>query len=99
MTTQTKQDAAYLELMLSPMRRCATYMPAFGKGADEKVTLAEFKAMYGADPLYQWVGLDSDLMYAAHAGDGGPMCDHGAVLLRIAGRRPRATLYARPSRG
>jgi hypothetical protein len=70
-TTQTKQDAVYLELMLSPMRRCATYMPAFGKGTDEKVTLTQFKTMYGADPLYQWVGLDSDLMYAAHKAAGG----------------------------
>ena len=27
--------------------------------------------MYGADPFYSWIGLDSDLMYAAHKAAGG----------------------------
>ena len=27
--------------------------------------------MYGADPFYSWVGLDSPLMYAAHKAAGG----------------------------
>jgi hypothetical protein len=27
--------------------------------------------MYGADPFYHWVGLDSQLMYAAHKVAGG----------------------------
>jgi len=31
----------------------------------------QFREMYGGDPLYHWVGLDSDLMYAAHKAAGG----------------------------
>jgi hypothetical protein len=69
--TDAQRDADYLKLMLAPLRKCETYQPAFGKGADEKVSLPQFKAMYSADPLYQWVGLDSDLMYAAHKAAGG----------------------------
>jgi hypothetical protein len=66
------RDAKYLELLLEPMRECAKYKPAFGKAkGEEEVGLNEFRALYGADPLYHWVGLDSDLMYAAHKAAGG----------------------------
>jgi hypothetical protein len=71
MTHDAARDAKYLELMLEPMRECAKYKPAFGKQAEEGVSLAEFHAFYGADPLYKWVGLDSALMYAAHKAAGG----------------------------
>jgi len=30
-----------------------------------------FRRLYGADPLYAWLGLDSSLMYAAHKAAGG----------------------------
>lgn len=33
--------------------------------------LAGFSALYGSDPLYHWMGLDSPLMFAAHKAAGG----------------------------
>lgn len=68
---QPTDDARYLELILAPMRECAKYKPAFGKESGEGVTLEQFRTFYGADLLYHWVGLDSDLMYAAHKAAGG----------------------------
>jgi hypothetical protein len=70
MSTPT-DEARYLELMLAPMRECANYRPAFGREAGEGVTLEQFRTFYGADLLYHWAGLDSDLMYAAHKAAGG----------------------------
>ena len=64
-------DARYLELILAPLRECAKYRPAFGKESGEGVTLEQFRTFYGSDLLYHWVGLDSDLMYAAHKAAGG----------------------------
>jgi hypothetical protein len=80
-------DERYMELLLSPVRECAKYRPAFGKGkakkkargddedeseeSEEGVTVEQFRDLYGADLLYHWVGLDSDLMYAAHKAAGG----------------------------
>ena len=71
MANETTRDGKYLELLLEPMRECAKYKPAFGKQTDEGVSLEEFHALYAADPLYKWVGLDSPLMYAAHKAAGG----------------------------
>jgi hypothetical protein len=84
---QPTDDARYLELILAPLRECAKYRPAFGKGkaksksesdsdgeseeSEEGVTVEQFRVLYGADLLYHWVGLDSDLMYAAHKAAGG----------------------------
>lgn len=72
-----KQDRHYREVLLEPLRRCSAYRPAFGRGArsgdeDEvELNLDGFRRLYGADPLYAWVGLDSPLMYAAHKAAGG----------------------------
>lgn len=63
------RDALYRELLLEPLRKCAIYLPKMG-GSDE-VDLAGFKALHGGDPLYRWVGLDSELMFAAHKAAGG----------------------------
>lgn len=63
------RDAQYRELLLTPLRKCADYLPKMG-GAGE-VDLAGFTASYGADPLYHWMGLDSPLMFAAHKAAGG----------------------------
>jgi hypothetical protein len=43
----------------------------FGHGKKGGLTLGEFQTMYGGGPFYNWIGLDSPLMYAAHkaAGD------------------------------
>lgn len=66
------RDDKYVSVLVEPIRRCRTYRPAFGQGrADEGLTVAQFKALYGGDPLYSWVGLDSDAVYAAHRAAGG----------------------------
>lgn len=62
-------DDQYREVLLTPLRECAHYLPKMG-GADE-VDLELFTAAYGADPLYHWMGLDSPLMFSAHKAAGG----------------------------
>lgn len=64
-------DPVYVKLLLDPLVQCATYRPAFGQDGDEGIDLPQFRVLYGNDPLYHWVGLDSDLMYAAHKAAGG----------------------------
>lgn len=69
---QTKADAAYLALVLTPIRACATYKPKFGQGAKGAgLSLDQFQTLYRADPFYNWFGLDNPLMYAAHKAAGG----------------------------
>lgn len=68
--TQEQQDARYLKILLDPVRVCLGYTPKMGHGKDG-ITLAEFKAAYGADVFYNWMGLDSPLLYAAHRAAGG----------------------------
>jgi hypothetical protein len=69
---QIKADAAYLALVLSPIRACATYKPKFGQGAKGAgLSLDQFQTLYRADPFYNWFGLDNPLMYAAHKAAGG----------------------------
>src|SRR3989338_1710255 len=68
----TDQDKVYRELILEPLRKCADYTPKFGQGQGENgYTLEDFERVYGADPLYSWIGFDSPLMYAAHKAAGG----------------------------
>lgn len=51
---------------------CRRYKPKFGLGnKEEGLDLARFLSLYGADPFYSWIGLNSDLMYAAHKAAGG----------------------------
>jgi len=80
MTTPTKgkmylpppgEEERYLNLLLDPLDSCAQYRPKFGTGEEEGVTLERFHIMYSQDPFYHWIGLDSDLMYAAHKAAGG----------------------------
>lgn len=63
------QDECYKDVLLAPLRLCASHKPAFGRG--EAVSLVDFKALYGQDPLYHWIGLDSEFMYAAHKASSG----------------------------
>lgn len=49
---------------------CAGYRPKFGYGVGG-MDLAEFTRVYGADPFYSWIGLNSPLVYAAHKAAGG----------------------------
>lgn len=66
------KDKEYLETFLFPVRNCKTYRPKFGQGNSGKgLSINEFKALYSSDPFYSWLGLDTDLMYAAHRAAGG----------------------------
>lgn len=66
-----ESDEKYVSLFLAPLKECSSYRPAFGQHGEDGVDLASFKSLYGGDPLYHWVGLDSELMYAAHKAAGG----------------------------
>ena len=67
-----QKDNEYLETFLSPVRNCKMYRPKFGHGnTGEGFSVDEFKALYSSDPFYSWLGLDTDLMYAAHRAAGG----------------------------
>lgn len=63
------RDAIYRETLLEPLRKCSDYKPRMGVGRPTE--LPAFQQMYGSDPLYAWMGLDSPLMYAAHKAAGG----------------------------
>ena len=67
----TKEER-YIELFLNPIRKCKDYKPKFGDSQNEDgISLENFLALYGSDPFYSWIGLDSGLMYAAHKAAGG----------------------------
>ncbi|MFT4299337.1 MAG: hypothetical protein QM597_06870 [Aeromicrobium sp.] len=63
------RDARYRALLLEPLQTSADYLPKMG-GSDE-VDLEGFAVLYGSDPLYHWIGLDSPQMFAAHKAAGG----------------------------
>jgi len=65
------RDETYFRLVAGAIQVCAAYRPKFGKGRASGLTLDQFRQMYGADPFYSWVGLDSPLMYTAHKTAGG----------------------------
>jgi hypothetical protein len=65
------EDERYFLLLTTPLRLCAQYKPKFGQGGKAGLTLQQFQQMYGSDPFYSWIGLDSPLMYAAHKAAGG----------------------------
>ena len=64
-----EKERRFREAFMSPLRICSDYQPNFGRGKD--VTLSQFHTLYEADPLYHWIGIDSDFMYAAHKAAGG----------------------------
>lgn len=63
-------DNVYLKILMDRIAVCKTYKPKFGQGGSG-LAFAEFQALYSADPLYSWFGLDNPLMYAAHKAAGG----------------------------
>jgi hypothetical protein len=67
---QPERELHYLNLLLDPLDACADYRPKFGTDEAAGVSLDQFKSMYGADPFYHWIGLDSELMYSAHKAAG-----------------------------
>ena len=64
------EDERYLILLTKPLEVCAKYRSKFGQGGTG-VSVDEFQSLYGGDPFYSWMGLDSPLMYAAHKAAGG----------------------------
>lgn len=68
--TSTARDQDYLALISKALDICAGYLPKLGLGKAGQ-SLAQFRALYAADPFYSWFGLDSPLMYAAHKAAGG----------------------------
>ena len=65
------REAFYVNILVTPIRVCASYKPKLGQGGRAGLTLQDFQAVYGADPFYSWFGLDNPLMYAAHKAAGG----------------------------
>jgi hypothetical protein len=68
---QLARDKEYLDILVTALKVCAAYKPMFGQGKSGGLSLERFREMYGADPFYRWIGLDSPLMYAAHKAAGG----------------------------
>lgn len=65
-------EEQFLETFLAPIRKCKNYRPKFGHSNKETgFSLNEFKTLYSSDSFYSWLGLDTDLMYAAHRVAGG----------------------------
>lgn len=60
----------YIDVFLDPIRKCADYGPKFGVSG-QSVSFEQFEEMYSTDPLYHWIGLDTDAIYAAHRAAGG----------------------------
>ena len=65
------REERYLQLLITALHACMQYKPMFGKGRKGGLSLQQFQHMYGTDPFYHWVGLDSPLVYAAHKAAGG----------------------------
>lgn len=68
--TDGASDERYLSLLVDAIRTSSNYRPKFGRrGAG--LELDGFIELYGSDPFYSWMGLDSPVMYAAHKAAGG----------------------------
>ena len=63
-----EQNMRYRDILISPVKECAKYIPKFGHGRNGGFSLAKFQALYGADAFYTWLGLDNPLMYSAQIG-------------------------------
>ncbi len=65
-------DKKYVAIFLEPIEKSRLYKPKFGNASKaDGYTLPQFHELYGSDPFYSWIGLNSDLMYAAHKAAGG----------------------------
>ena len=66
------EDSEYVKIFTEPLFECLSYMPKFGNSQNKSgVTLEGFLELYGADPFYSRIGLNSPFMYAAHKASGG----------------------------
>lgn len=62
----------YIKNFTEPILECLSYKPKLGNSQKkEGVSVQEFLALYGGDPFYSAIGLDSPYMYAAHKAAGG----------------------------
>ncbi len=66
-----EREAKYLEVIRSTISVCRNYHPKFGKRKPGGYSLDEFRTLYQEDCFYNWFGLDSPLVYAAHKAAGG----------------------------
>ncbi|MDE6336309.1 MAG: hypothetical protein K2J63_05990 [Muribaculaceae bacterium] len=71
MDKNSSKDKRYIEIFLSPLRECLNYKPKFGHASSTGFTLEQFMDLYRQDPFYNWIGLDSPYMFAAHKAAGG----------------------------
>ncbi len=71
MTISKNKDETYSTILLDAIGVCRQYKPRFGSQKRSGFTLEEFNKLYGNDPFYSWMGLDSPLLYAAHKAAGG----------------------------
>lgn len=63
---------SYIDIFTEPLKECLAYKPKFGiSKRAEGVSLSEFLSIYGRDPFYSSIGLNSPYMYAAHKAAGG----------------------------
>lgn len=65
------RDNEYLTIIRDALRVCLDYKPKLGRSGKAGYTLAEFQRLYQQDPFYNWFGLHSSLVYAAHKAAGG----------------------------
>lgn len=62
----------YVDIFTEPLLECFSYMPKFGNTQNKNgVSLNDFMKLYGNDPFYSKIGLNSPFMYAAHKASGG----------------------------
>ncbi len=59
----------YLAVFLNPLKACMNYKPKLGTG--KSMSVDDFQKLYGSDVFYEWIGLASPRMYAAHKAAGG----------------------------
>lgn len=64
-------DDVLFAAFIEPIRKCASYVPAFGQGRSEGLDYPAFQVLYGGDPFYAWLGLNDASVYAAHKAAGG----------------------------
>jgi len=69
--TLEKQDQVYCKILIDAIHVSKEYRPRFGGQRKKGYALEEFKDLYGNDPFYSWMGLDSPLLYSAHRAAGG----------------------------
>lgn len=65
----SSREQKYVDILMEPVEVSGEYLPKMGQ--KQPVDIDGFQEMYGNDPFYHWIGLDSPLMFAAHKAAGG----------------------------